>query len=44
MYCSGTILDLPYEIQWGPNGAPAWKVSRMYGTAGGTVFQLGACR
>jgi hypothetical protein len=40
---SGTIMDLPYEVKYDQSGAAYWKGSRMYGTSGGTVFQLGAC-
>lgn len=40
---SGSILDLPYETRYDQSGAAYWKASRMYGTAGGTAFQLGAC-
>lgn len=41
---SGTVMDLPYSISYDQkSGAAYWKGSRMYGTAGGTAFQLGAC-
>ncbi|KIZ07639.1 Metacaspase-2 [Monoraphidium neglectum] len=40
---SGTIMDLPYETKYDASGAMSWQASRNYGTAGGTVFQLGAC-
>ena len=40
---SGTVMDLPYETRFDASGAAYWRASRNYGTAGGTVFQLGAC-
>lgn len=40
---SGSILDLPFEARYDKSGAAYWKQSRMYGTAGGTAFSLGAC-
>ncbi|GBF96663.1 metacaspase type I [Raphidocelis subcapitata] len=40
---SGSILDLPYETRYDQSGAAYWKASRMFGTSGGTAFQLGAC-
>jgi hypothetical protein len=40
---SGSILDLPFETRYDKSGAAYWKQSRMYGTAGGTAFSLGAC-
>ncbi|KAI8474792.1 MAG: type I metacaspase [Monoraphidium minutum] len=40
---SGTVLDLPYTAKYDKSGAAYWEQSRMYGTAGGTAFQLGAC-
>jgi hypothetical protein len=40
---SGTVLDLPYSITWGPSGAPAWSQVGHRGTAGGVAFHFSAC-
>jgi hypothetical protein len=38
---SGTVLDLPYSITWGPQGAPAWTQVGRRGSAG-TVWHFSA--
>lgn len=40
---SGTAMDLPYTITWGPEGAPAWTQVGRRGTSGGQAFQFSAC-
>jgi hypothetical protein len=40
---SGTALDLPYSITWGPGGAPAWTHVGRRGAAGGVAWHFSAC-